>query len=180
MEVSVSLSDFLKMLDVVLRMEFENKAPLKRFLKFVVIKMNNQASSLWILKVEIELYLEIKNRVFLVSPVKSVGLQNVHTIKISWNTTDFDWLKISTGNCRLFQFFHWTVISMISILDKNSKGGPIILHIKIKLWIQTYFSKKWRLQPFVKWNSIMSPECGISSSLMILMVVKSWKFDGSN
>lgn len=83
MEVSVSLSDFLKMLDVVLRMEFENKTPLKRFLKFVVIKMNNQASSLWILKVEIELYLEIKNRVFLVSPVKSVGLQNVHTIKIS-------------------------------------------------------------------------------------------------
>lgn len=83
MEVSVSLPDFLKMLDVVLRMEFENKTPLKRFLKFVVIKMNNQASSLWILKVEIELYLEIKNRVFLVSPVKSVGLQNVHTIKIS-------------------------------------------------------------------------------------------------
>lgn len=83
MEVSVSLSDFLKMLDVVLRMEFENKTPLKRFLKFVVIKMNNQASSLWILKVEIELYLEIKNRVFLVSPVRSVGLQNVHTIKIS-------------------------------------------------------------------------------------------------
>lgn len=83
MEVSVSLSDFLKMLDVVLRMEFENKTPLKRFLKFVVIKMNNQASSLWILKVEIELYLEIKNRVFLVSPVKSVGLQNVHTLKIS-------------------------------------------------------------------------------------------------
>ena len=83
MEVPVSLYDFLKMLVVVLKMEFENKTPLKRFLKFVVIKMNNQASSLWILKVEIQLYLEIKNRVFLVSPVKSVGLQNVHTIKIS-------------------------------------------------------------------------------------------------
>lgn len=83
MEVSVSLSDFLKMLDVVLKMEFENKTPLKRFLKLVVIKMNNQVSSLRILKVEIELYLEIKSRVFLVSPVKSVGLQNVHTIKIS-------------------------------------------------------------------------------------------------
>lgn len=83
MEVPVSLYDFIKMLVVVLKMEFENKTPLKRFLKFVVIKMNNQASSLWILKVEIQLYLEIKNRVFLVSPVKSVGLQNVHTIKIS-------------------------------------------------------------------------------------------------
>ena len=93
------------------------------------------SSNLWICKVKMELYLEIKNGVFLVWSVKSVGLQNLHVFKISRKYCQF-WL--AENRCGQLSnvpvFLLESYVYMISISDKNSKGAPIILHIKIKSW----------------------------------------------